>query len=122
MGISQSATGAGGRFAALAIAVAAFWADAASAQDRTPCRSGTPGAPSVYIDSSSPEVLVLTSGGGLVPLDDDESRATREERLIRAGILRPARGPRKKLGLPKSRPEAGAAVLEALLAERGEGQ
>jgi hypothetical protein len=30
--------------------------------------------------------------------------------------------PRKKLGAPKSRPDAGAAALEALLAERGEGQ
>lgn len=35
----------------------------ASAQDRTPCPAGTPGAPSVYIDSSSPEVLILTPEG-----------------------------------------------------------
>lgn len=74
---------------------------------------------------SGGEVVITERGipvARLVPLDADESRATREERLIRAGTLRPARGPRKKLGSPKSRPEAGAAVLEALLAERGEGQ
>lgn len=73
---------------------------------------------------SGGEVVITERGipvARLVPLDPDESRATREERLIRAGVLRPARGPRKKLGLPKSRPEAGAAVLEALLSERNEG-
>ena len=43
------------------------------------------------------------------------------ESLIRAGVLRPASGPRAKLGAPRSRPEAGAAVLDALLAERDEG-
>jgi prevent-host-death family protein len=74
---------------------------------------------------SGGEVVITERGipvARLVPLDADESRATREERLIRAGILRPASGPRKKLGAPKSRPDAGAAALEALLAERGEGQ
>lgn len=49
--------------AVLAIAAMAFLAGAASAQERTPCPDGTPGAPSVYIDSSSPEVLVLTPEG-----------------------------------------------------------
>jgi prevent-host-death family protein len=73
---------------------------------------------------SGGEVVITERGipvARLVPLDPDETRATREERLIRAGVLRPARGRRKKLGLPKSRPDAGAAVLEALLAERNEG-
>ncbi|WP_119274872.1 FecR domain-containing protein [Taklimakanibacter deserti] len=59
MGASRSATGV----AIVALAVTAFLAGAASAQDRTPCPAGTPGAPSVYIDSSSPEVLVLTTEG-----------------------------------------------------------
>ena len=71
------------------------------------------------------EVVITERGipvARLVPLDADENRATREERLIRAGVLRPAHGQRKKLGRPKSRREAGAAVLEALLAERDEGQ
>jgi len=70
------------------------------------------------------EVVITERGipvARLVPLDAEESRATREERLIRAGVLRPAHGPRKKLGLPKSQPGAGAAVLEALLSERDEG-
>jgi prevent-host-death family protein len=74
---------------------------------------------------SGGEVVITERGipvARLVPLDADESRATRDERLIRAGILRPVRGPRKKLGSPKSRPEAGEAVLEALLAERGEAE
>jgi prevent-host-death family protein len=73
---------------------------------------------------SGGEVVVTERGipvARLVPLDADENRATREKRLIRAGIVRPARGPRKKLGVPGSRSGAGAAVLEALLAERDEG-
>lgn len=57
------APGICGRLAALAITATALGAGAAGAQDRTPCPSGTPGAPSVYIDSSSPEVLVLTAAG-----------------------------------------------------------
>lgn len=73
---------------------------------------------------SGGEVVITERGipvARLVPLDPDERRATREERLIRAGVLRPSRGPRKKLGLPRSRPDAGAAVLEGLLSERNEG-
>ena len=70
------------------------------------------------------EVIITERGvpvARLVPLEPEERRATREERLIRAGILRPAQGPRKPLGMPKSDPGAGTAVLEALLAERDEG-
>jgi tetratricopeptide (TPR) repeat protein len=63
MGAFRRETGFCGAIATLAITVTAFWAGAASAQDRTPCPSGTPGAPSVYIDSSSPEVLILTTEG-----------------------------------------------------------
>jgi prevent-host-death family protein len=73
---------------------------------------------------SGGEVVITERGvpvARLVPLESDERRATREERLIRASILRPAQGPRKKLGMPKIREGAGAAVLEALLAERDEG-
>jgi prevent-host-death family protein len=73
---------------------------------------------------SGGEVVVTERGipvARLVPLDADESRATREKRLIRAGIVRPARGPRKKLGLPKSRSAAGTAALDVLRAEREEG-
>jgi prevent-host-death family protein len=73
---------------------------------------------------SGGEVVITERGipvARLVPLGADERRATREERLIRAGILRPAHGHRRKLGLPKSAPGAAAAVLDVLLAERGEG-
>lgn len=69
------------------------------------------------------EVVITERGvpvARLVPLEAEERRATREERLIRAGILRPAQGPRKPLGMPKRRAGEGAAVLEALLAERDE--
>jgi prevent-host-death family protein len=68
------------------------------------------------------EVVITERGvpvARLVPLDANERRATREERLIRAGILRPAQSPRKPLGMPKH--GGGAAILEALLAERNEG-
>jgi tetratricopeptide (TPR) repeat protein len=63
MGAFRSATGIGGAIAALAIAATVLLAEPAGAQDRTPCPDGTPGAPSVYIDSSSPEVLILTTEG-----------------------------------------------------------
>jgi len=72
---------------------------------------------------SGGEVVITERGmpvARLVPLESDERRATREERLIRAGILRPAQAPRKPLGMPKSSAGIGAAVLEALLAERDE--
>lgn len=71
------------------------------------------------------EEVVITERGvpvaRLAPLDADQRRATRRERLIRAGLLRPAKNRGLKLGMPKSRPGAGTAVLEALRAERDEG-
>jgi prevent-host-death family protein len=72
---------------------------------------------------SGGEVVITERGipvARLVPLESDERRATREERLIRAGLLRPAEGPRKPLGMPTRSAGIGAAVLEALLAERDE--
>jgi prevent-host-death family protein len=70
------------------------------------------------------EVVITERGipvARLTPLGVEERRATRRERLIRAGVLRAARAPRKKLGPPKGRKGAGLAVVEALLAEREEG-
>jgi prevent-host-death family protein len=58
----------------------------------------------------------------IVPLDDDQRRATREQRLVRAGVLRPGRpgGVRKSLlGGPQSKMTG---VLDALLANRDEGE
>ena len=71
------------------------------------------------------EVVITERGipiARLVPLAPDERRATREERLIRSGALRPPAGPRRRLGAPKLKRGAGRAVLEALLAERDEGR
>ena len=68
--------------------------------------------------------LVITERGlpiaRVVPLDADTRRATREERLIRAGVLRPGRpgGVRKARVAPLKGPHLG--VLEALLANRDE--
>ncbi len=69
------------------------------------------------------EVVITERGvpvARLAPLDPEERRATREERLIRAGVLRPPTGPRVKLGPPAGSPGSGAAVLEAMMAERDE--
>lgn len=63
MGATRLVTGVGGVVATLAIAMTCVLSGSASAEDRSPCPAGTPGAPSVYIDSSSPEVLVLTTEG-----------------------------------------------------------
>jgi len=56
----------------------------------------------------------------IVPLDADQRRASREERLIRAGVLRPGRpgGIRKSLLIPPKGKPLG--VLDALLANREE--
>ena len=72
---------------------------------------------------SGGEVVITERGvpvARLVPLDPDERRATREERLIRAGILRPATNPNIKLGMPPGDPKEGSGVLKALLDEREE--
>jgi len=69
------------------------------------------------------EVVITERGipvARLVPLAPDEKRATREERLVRSGALRPPTAPRRQLGAPKLQRGAGRAVLEALLAERDE--
>jgi prevent-host-death family protein len=71
------------------------------------------------------EVVITERGipvARLVPLAPDERRATREERLIRAGALRPPAGPRRKLGAAKRKSGSGRAVLESLLADRDEGR
>ena len=71
------------------------------------------------------EVVITERGipvARLVPLAPDEKRATREERLIRLGAIRPPAGPRRRLGVPKLKRGAGRAVLEALLADRTEGR
>jgi prevent-host-death family protein len=69
------------------------------------------------------EVVITERGipvARLVPLAPDEQRATREERLIRSGALRPAPGPRRPLGDPKVKRGSGRAALDALIADRGE--
>ena len=71
------------------------------------------------------EVVITERGipvARLVPLAPDERRATREERLIRSGALRPPAGPRQQLGSPKGKPGAGRDVLDILIADRGEGR
>jgi len=74
---------------------------------------------------SGGEVLITERGvpvARLAPLDESERRATREDRLVRAGVLRPAQGPRKKLGKPRLRRAAGVAVLDYLLSDRQESE
>ena len=68
--------------------------------------------------------LVITERGlpiaRIVPLDTAERRASREERLVRAGVLRPGRrgGVSKELLVPPKGKPLG--VLDALLANRDE--
>jgi prevent-host-death family protein len=67
------------------------------------------------------EVIITERGvpvARLVPLDPDERRASREQRLIRAGILRPATNRSLKLTPPEGDPAIGRAALDALHAER----
>ncbi len=73
------------------------------------------------------EVVVTERGvpiAKLVPLGREESRDSRRERLIRAGLLIPGRGRIRKelLRPPKGDPRVGREVLEALLEERREGR
>ena len=70
---------------------------------------------------SGAEIIITERGvpvARLVPLDPDERRASREQRLIRAGVLRPAANHTLKLTPPDGNTDLGAAALEALLAER----
>lgn len=71
------------------------------------------------------EVVITERGipvARIVPLAPDEKRATREERLIRSGALRPPAAPRRSLGAPTLKRGAGRAVLDALIAEREDGR
>ena len=73
---------------------------------------------------SGTEIVITERGvpvARLAPLEADERRATRRARLIRAGVLRPAKGPRTSLGPPAGRPGTGKGTLDTLLAEREEG-
>jgi len=68
------------------------------------------------------EVVVTERGvpiARLAPLGSAERRATRRNRLSRAGVLRVGRGrPRKALTSPPAGSEVGGDVLAALLADR----
>ena len=70
------------------------------------------------------EVLVTERGVPIVrvtPLEAAERKSTRRLRLARAGQLKPGRGRIPKvLQAPPSGAPVGAAVLDALLAERGD--
>ena len=70
------------------------------------------------------EVIVTERGvpiARVVPLDDAERKSTRRLRLARAGVVRPGRGRVPKLlQSPPAGERLGAAVLAALLAERGD--
>lgn len=73
------------------------------------------------------EIIITERGlpvAKVVPLERGEERSVRQERLIRAGILVPAKGklPKWLLSLPEGAPAAGELVLEALLEERREGR
>jgi prevent-host-death family protein len=70
---------------------------------------------------SGAEVVITERGvpvARLVPLDPDERRASREQRLIRSGVLRPAANQSLKLTVPEGDPAVGRAALDALRAER----
>jgi prevent-host-death family protein len=67
------------------------------------------------------EVIITERGvpvARLVPLDTDERRASREQRLIRSGVLRAASNQSLKLTPPGGDPAVGRAALDALRAER----
>src|SRR5688572_17311299 len=73
------------------------------------------------------EVLVTERGiaiAKIVPLERDTGRTARQERLAKAGLIRPGRGRvrRSLLTPPPGREDIGAGVLAALLAERDEGR
>jgi prevent-host-death family protein len=71
------------------------------------------------------EVLVTERGVPIVrvtPLDDAERKSTRRLRLARSGQIKTGRGRLPKiLQSPPAGEGVGASVLEALLAERGDG-
>jgi prevent-host-death family protein len=71
------------------------------------------------------ELLVTERGVPIVrvtPLDDAERKSTRRLRLSRTGQIRAGRGRLPKvLQAPPAGPKVGEQVLDALLAERGDG-
>jgi len=71
------------------------------------------------------EVVITERGvpvARLTGLEVTERRATRRDRLARAGAVKPGKGRvRRGLQTPPEGEALGAAVLAALLAERGEG-
>jgi prevent-host-death family protein len=71
------------------------------------------------------EVLITERGVPIVrvtPLDDAERKSTRRLRLARSGQIKTGRGRLPKiLQVPPEGEKVGAAVLDALLAERGDG-
>jgi antitoxin (DNA-binding transcriptional repressor) of toxin-antitoxin stability system len=69
--------------------------------------------------------LVITERGlpiaRILPLDVDQQKATRHERLVRAGVIRPGRsGGRVPKSILETPPVKISGVLDALLAERDE--
>jgi prevent-host-death family protein len=71
--------------------------------------------------------LIVTERGipvaRMLPLDDGERRSTRRLRLTRSGVLKPGRGKLPAtLRQPPIGPDEGKAVVDALLAERRDGQ
>ena len=72
------------------------------------------------------EVLITDRGtpiARLLPLERRVARDSREERLVRKGLLRPGRGfSDELLKPPKGDPSIGASVLAALIEERREGR
>ncbi len=73
------------------------------------------------------EVLITERGvaiAKIVPLERDTGRTARQERLAKAGLIRPGRGRVRKslLTPPPGSEDIGAGVLAALIAEREEGR
>jgi prevent-host-death family protein len=83
---------------------------------------------SSYLDKvkAGQEVVVTHHGvpvARIVPLESNERRDRRRERLIRAGLLVPARKRLARLlSTPPRGPLVGGSVVEALVEERGEGR
>ncbi len=81
-----------------------------------------------YLDKvkAGGEVVITERGtpiARLVPLDRRVQRESREERLVRKGLLRPGSGFSDEfLKPPKGDPRIGASVLAALIEERREGR
>jgi prevent-host-death family protein len=82
-----------------------------------------------YLDrvKAGHEVVVTDRGqpvAKIVPIGAADARGSRRERLVREGALVPGRGRvrRSLLKPPAGSPQAGRAVLEALLEERREGR